>query len=78
MSQEIQGQSPATTPVNTAYNQQWVADSKLDNMEKLSAEKHTEEYHEYLGELSSQSNDIPVKDKMARLAEILAQKNLSI
>ena len=77
MSQEVQSQD-TTTPVNNTYSQQWVADASLDNMEKLSSEKNTQEYHEHLGELAAQTSDPPVKDKMARLTEILAQKNLTI
>lgn len=78
MSLEIQGQNTTTPPLNSAYNQQWVADASLDKMEKLSSEKNAEEYHDHLGELAAQTNDAPVKDKMARLAEILAQKNMTI
>ena len=78
MSQDIQVIRENSLPnaqLHGAIDQQWVADTQLDKMEKLSAE---EKNTEYFAELQEETHSAPVKDKMARLAQILAQKNLLI
>lgn len=78
MSQEIQGTIAPKAIVNSTIEQQRVADTALEKPDKLTSEAATENYHEYLGALQAEGNAGPVKDKMARLAAILAQKNLTI
>ena len=77
MSQDINTvrDNAINTPVHAAIDQQWVADAQLDKMEKLSAEENNREYFQ---ELQEETSSAPVKDKMARLTQILAQKNLLI
>ncbi|OED41515.1 hypothetical protein ACH42_13880 [Endozoicomonas sp. (ex Bugula neritina AB1)] len=68
----------------------WIADEALDNQEKLTAEKVTEEYHEelmteditqryneHLNLINAQEASGTSKDRMARLAGIVA-KNFMI
>ncbi|MRI33351.1 hypothetical protein EOPP23_10180 [Endozoicomonas sp. OPT23] len=75
MSESIQ---PIDTSANSQINTNLVIDEQLDNQEITSAKKREEKYHDYLGEVSAEQSRMPVKDKMARLALIVAQKNLSI
>ena len=73
--QAIRESSLPKAPIHSAVDQKWVADAQLDNMEKVSIEENNAEYFE---ELQAETHSAPVKDKMARLAQILAQKNLLI
>ena len=73
--QVIRENSLPNTQIHNATDQKWVADAQLDKMEKFSVEKKNAEY---FTELQKETNSTPVKDKMARLAQILAQKNLQI
>ena len=75
MSESIQ---PIDTSPKSQINANLVADEQLDSQEIQTAEKQAEKHHEYLGEVSAEQGRVPVKDKMARLALIVAQKNLSI
>ena len=73
--------STATNTINSnniTHQNTLVADEQLDAQEIYSAEKQAEKYHENLAEISAEVSRGPVKDKMARLALILAQKNLAI
>ena len=73
--QVVRENSLPNTQIHSATDQKWVADAQLDKMEKFSAE---EKNVEYFRELQEETNSAPVKDKMARLTQILAQKNLLI
>ena len=75
MSESIQ---PIDTSANAQTKANYIADEQLDSQEIQTAEKQTEKHHEHLGEVSAEQGRVPVKDKMARLALIVAQKNLSI
>ena len=68
--------TPATT--NTAVSQQWVADEALDTQEKLTAEDINQKYHDYLSQINAEEGSGTTKDRMARLASIIASKNLMI
>ena len=73
--QILQRNSLPNYQVHGASEQYWVADTQLDKMEKVSAEEINKEYFK---ELQAEANSAPVKDKMARLTQILAQKNLIV
>ena len=73
--QIIRENSLPNSQIHNASDQSWVADTQLDNMEKVSAEERNTEY---LAELQEENTSVPVKDKMARLTQILAQKHLQI
>ena len=74
--------SEAIKPVDTSASAQttalWTADDQLDAQEIYSAEKQSQEFHQLLSETNAEASRGPVKDKMARLALLVAQKNLSI
>ncbi|WP_252177723.1 hypothetical protein [Endozoicomonas sp. 4G] len=72
--------SEAIKPTNTATAQQthWIADSQLDNQEIYNAEKQAEKFHENLSANTAEQNSGYVKDKQARLAFLLSQKNFVI
>lgn len=55
-----------------------VADEQLDAQEIYSAQKQANQYHEYLAKLGAEVSQGPVKDKLSRLALIVARKNLII
>ena len=78
MDQVSSASAPAVTTNDIAQQSAQVADSQLDAQEIYSAEKQSEKFHENLAEVSAEVSREPVKDKMARLALIVAQKNLSI
>lgn len=69
---------PIDTQATAATNMQWIADEQLDAQEIHTSEKQTEEFHKILNEETVEGYQPPSKDKMARLALILAQKNLTI
>lgn len=73
--QVIRENSLSNSQIHSATDQKWVADAQLDKMEQFSAEENNIEYFQ---ELQAETNSAPVKDKMARLTQILAQKNLMI
>ncbi len=75
MSESIQ---PVNTTAKAQINANLIADEQLDSQEIQSAEKQAEKHHDFLGEVSAEQSRVPVKDKMARLALIVALKNLSI
>lgn len=75
MSESIQ---PVNTTAKAQINANLITDEQLDSQEIQSAEKQAEKYHDFLGEVSAEQSRVPVKDKMARLALIVALKNLSI
>ncbi|WP_062263652.1 hypothetical protein [Endozoicomonas arenosclerae] len=74
--------SEAIKPVDTSATHQtqtnWVADSQLDNQEIYNAEKQAEKFHENLSAQSAEQRSGYVKDKQARLALLVAQKNFVI
>ena len=80
MSQPITSATSPSASISTDIGQTaaLVADEQLDAQEIYSAEKQSEKFHENLAEISAEVSRGPVKDKMARLALLVAQKNLAI
>lgn len=68
----------ATSSADIGQTAALVADEQLDAQEIYSAEKQAGKFHENLAEVSAEVSRGPVKDKMARLALLVAQKNLAI
>lgn len=78
MSQDFQVNRENSLPNTQIHNdseQHRVAEAQLDEMVRLSAKTKSAEY---FIDLQEENYSVPVKDKMARLAQILAQKNLQI
>ncbi|WP_422136114.1 hypothetical protein [Endozoicomonas sp. ALD040] len=72
--------SEAIKPINTAATQQshWIADSQMDKQEIYNAEKQAEKFHENLSAQTAEQHSGYMKDKQARLALLLSQKNFVI
>lgn len=72
--------SEAIKPIDRPASQQahWIADSQLDNQEIYNAEKQAEKFHENLSAQTAEQNSGYTKDKQARLALLVSQKNFVI
>ncbi len=77
MTDEIGHQNTLNNP-NSAMNQRWISDAKLDKIDKLVAEDQAEKYHTYLSEMSAEGHTGTSKDRMARMAEIVAKHHVVI
>ena len=80
MSQPVTSNTPPTTvtPPTPGLSAADIADKQLDAQEIYSAEQQAEKFHENLAQISAEVSQGPAKDKMARLALLVAQKNLAI
>ena len=74
---EIKKNITSTTPA-VAIEQQWIADEALDKQEKLTAEDINHKYHDHLSQINAEESSGSTKDRMARMASIVASKNLMI
>ena len=70
--------SRASAIPSAAIEQQQVADEALDKMEKLTAEDINQKYYDHLVQINASEGSGTSKDRMARMAQIVASKSLMI